>query len=391
MADNSPVHVDVTLSPDYWRCCFDRDDQVWPADNCLPNNVAVDYVVSNIHLKQKFNNRTVSARANINIDTYYVDVYIKEEQNTEWIKHTHEVKWAWAGGPVMRGGRVKSGERTATINCKNALNGRYKCNKKQKYYVALHIYVIRQGVGQVQTKPQSHHSTYINDYRWCSDFFMLIDASMELNGTIDANLDDWGFCKQCYSRFTLGPKCTPESEIPPPYGCGPLYTDVTRPPDDWSNPAFSGTMGPKGKRIGGIGPPDSLMNAIVMDGNPTMPYVDVAQTGPTAGFGANYWEGTEYTLAPYGSGVLISGVFHPSGATGNPTGCAACTGTGSPSVPPTGSGCGTVTYTYDTGVVAWTETSMSDACAGANCQAPMAPWPSAAHGTVKSTGCDPLY
>ena len=191
----------------------------------------------------------------------------------------------------------------------------------------------------------------------------------------------------------MGPGCD-QLRAPNPYGCGPyIHTGKILPKGDHTDPAFSGTIGPKFGGLGdnGTGPPDSVMNAIVMGGVPDMPYADVVKTGAMAGFGANYWQGTEYTLAPYGSGVLISGTFYPSGANGNPTGCTACTGTGSPSnVPPTGSGCGTVTYTYDTGVAAWIETSMTDACAGANCQAAMPPWPSAAHGTVKSTGCDPI-
>ena len=401
MADNTPVTAQTVLRTNYWRCCFDLADpphgQEWPKENCLPNNIATDYVEGHIHFIQDFN-RNPSAGANYDLDTYYVDVYLKFSGNTEWQKHTHTVtNWEWAVQPVIGpiNGNFIRGIRTGYVRCRNVLNGIYKCNEEQVYKIAIHAYVMRKGVGQVTiiqrgTIGGQPGGGRDSDWRWCEDFYAIQEFQSGQGKLGDPNKQarDGAFCRKGYQVIRLS-KCTKEADIPAPYGCGPFgLTGKVQLKDDWIDPAFSGTMGPRG--VGrAIGPPDSVMNAVVMGGVPDMPYVDVDLTGPEAGWGANYWEGTNYNLAPFGDGILIDGAWYPQGANGDPDGCPSCPGAGDPDVPPTGTGCGTCTFYWDEGVSAWTEHSYSVACGGANCQCPPEPgWPAGSvHGETKVTGC----
>ena len=421
-----------------WRCCPWNIDTQTSASDCCANNIAYDSLYFTINLTQTVgtDEARVAAYAYAPYDKYYVDVYTHErDTNTEWKMHTHEVNWIGQRPGELPQRGVK---RRAQIICQNVFNGVHKCGQMpppnggraegdantfeeyKEYEVALVVRCVRdlgphpshEGTAEmvcVHEGPPYNMTGELCDWTWCSGEMKFIDNEAGRGRAPGPALNesvDW--CNLGWFWMGVGPGCSPGKGIEcnfavggliGQFGCGPLGVDGNfkpigpgnKPvmPDDWSNSDFDGTWKNRLSTRGGKGTPDSVMNAVVMGDNPTMPYVDVVQTGATAGFGANYWEGMQYTLAPFGSGVLISGVFYPSGETGNPTGCVACTGTGSPSVPPTGTGCGTCTFYWDTGVNVWTESYYSVACSGGNCKCPAEPgWPAGSvHGETKSTGC----
>ena len=424
-----------------WRCCPGDTVPALPEEQCKANNLAYDNILLNIVLVQRSKSNFFARHFAPN-DTYYVHVFIRNTKlDTEFQVHTHEVKykdWSAKWGPYDTHGFTQRRERRAEIQCRNVLNGKRKCGKtltaQQQllpatpedefdiYEVLIKVTLVRdlttrdppEGTYEMvpwwQDLEELGIAAYTGpvDFGPCPGIREFVEHQHITGGAVDMRLNrHFLWCFHGHSKLWVGRGCTPANQLPLQWGCGPLNEEgkwIPQPEyglkpimtNDWSAPKYSGIYSNKLGSNEGRGTPDSVMNAIVTAGNnPLIPWKDAVKEGDGAGKDLNWWNGIHY---PWGfmNGILIGGEFYPSGETGNPVGCASCTGTGNPTwgppLPlPTGTGCGTCTYIWDSGVTAWTHYSTSAACSGILCDCPMPPWPGLApedDGTTRSTGCN---
>ena len=424
-----------------WRCCPGDTVPALPEDHCKPNNLAYDNILLTIRLVQNRSGNTF-ARIFAPNDTYYVHVYIRNKNlDTEWQVHTHEVKygnWSAKWGPIDTHGLYQMREREAKIQCHNVLNGKKKCGKTltaqqqqlpatpetefEIYEIFLKVTIVRdlttrdppEGVYELVPRWQDLENLgaagYVGlvDFGDCPDIREFISHQHNSGQSVPMHLDrKLSWCLNGHSIIYQGMGCTPPNQIPVQFGCGPLNEEgkwIPQPEygfrrimeNDWSAPKYTGIYSNKIGSNEGVGPPDSVMNSVVAAPlDPLVAWKDAVKEGDDAGKDLNWWNGIHY---PWGfmNGILIGGEFYPKGELGDPEGCSECDGPnppawGPPLPLPTGTGCGTCTYIWDSGVTAWTHYSTSAACSGILCDCPMPPWPGLApedDGTTRSTGCN---
>lgn len=305
------------------RCC-----SVDPKGGAGALGVATDYLIMNYIKVQVFPKPGCNADLGASV---FVEVSIKEKGYTEWQHYTFDVTAKLEAGLK----RDKKGCWYATTYSPLAgideiikLNTFYNCEQPCMYEVCFKLYTVDDGTGLT--------STIRNKYGTLIDGRGLYQDNLSHNLGISPTNPAWraGPANPYYQEY--------EAEYLRPlpnilqYGpeCHKFRKPVLTPESDATIKPLGGFM---------PGNTEAINNAL--GGG--------AITNETYGWGANYYDGTQYPLAVRGDGQLIAGAWCAQGWEGDcDAGCNDALGTPCPGgdepadVPATGTGCGWCKYTW---------------------------------------------